>query len=313
MSFAAPLALLCLFAVPLAVLAHVAAQHRRRRYPVRFTAVSTLAAVAGTEPQRRRHLPLALFALTLAALALALARPQRTIQVPVQRASVVLVTDVSRSMSATDVSPTRLDAARQAALSFLGQVPEELRVGLVAYSDVAQTLQTPTTEHEAVTDALATLQPISGTATGAGLRTALDDLKVRQSSAARPPAALVLLSDGSATDGAAGDDVAAEARRLRVPIYTVALGTPDGTITLRGQTLNVPPDTEALERIAAASGGEAFRAEDSDQLDAVYEKLGSQIGTEPERQEITALFAGAALLLLAGALTSSLRLGGRLP
>jgi len=313
MSFASPLALLCLFAVPLAVLAHVAGQRRRRRYPVRFTALSTLASVAGTEPQWRRHLPLALFALALAALSLSLARPERTVQVPVQRASVVLVTDVSRSMSATDVSPTRLEAARQAALSFLGKVPEALRVGLVTFSDVAQTLQTPTTDHGAVEEALDTLQPISGTATGAGLRTALDDLKIRASNARRPPAALVLLSDGSATDGAAADIVAAEAKRLRVPIYTVALGTADGTITLRGQTLEVPPDTEALQRIAAESGGQAFRAEDSDQLDAVYDKLGSQIGSRPEKQEITAMFAGGALLLLAAALMSSLRLGGRLP
>ena len=313
MSFSAPLALLCLFAVPLAVLAHVAAQRRRRRYPVRFTALSTLAAVAGAEPQWRRHLPLALFALALAALSLSLARPERTIDVPVQRASVVLVTDVSRSMSATDVSPTRLEAARQAALSFLDKIPDALRVGLVTYSDVAQTLQTPTTDHDAVKGVLDTLQPISGTATGAGLRTGLDDLKVRTSAVRRPPAAMVLLSDGSATDGAAADIVAAEAKRLRVPIYTVALGTPDGTITLRGQTLEVPPDTEALQRIAVESGGQAFRAEDSDQLDAVYQKLGSQIGSRPAKQEITALFAGGALLLLAGAMASSLRLGGRLP
>ena len=174
----------------------------------------------------------------------------------------------------------------------------------MTFSDVAQTLQTPTTDHEAVSSALDTLQPISGTATGAGLRTALDDLKVRGAGARRPPAALVLLSDGSATDGAAADIVAAEAKRLRVPIYTVALGTPDGTIVLRGRTLNVPPDPEALQRIATESGGQAFRAEDSDQLDAVYEKLGSQIGTKPEQQEITALFAGGALLLLGGALVS---------
>jgi Ca-activated chloride channel family protein len=314
MSFASPIALLCLFAVPLAVLAHVAAQRRRRRYPVRFTALSTLAAVAGAEPQWRRHVPLALFALALAALSLSLARPERTVQVPVQRASVVLVTDVSRSMSATDVSPTRLEAARQAALSFLGKVPEALRVGLVTFSDVAQTLQTPTTDHDAVNDQLDTMQPISGTATGAGLRTALDDLKVGgDTSARRPPAALVLLSDGSATDGAAADIVASEAKRLRVPIYTVALGTPDGTITLRGQTLNVPPDIDALKRIASESGGQAFRAEDSDQLDAVYDRLGSQIGTKPEKREITSYFAGAALLLLGAALVSSLRLGGRLP
>ena len=184
-------------------------------------------------------------------LALSLARPETTVQVAVQRASVVLVTDVSRSMSATDVSPTRLEAARQAASSFLDKVPDELRVGLVTFSDVAQTLQTPTTDHDAVDDQLDTMQPISGTATGAGLRTALDDLKVgSDDSARRPPAALVLLSDGSATDGAAADIVASEAKRLRVPIYTVALGTPDGTITLRGQTLNVPPDIDALKRIA---------------------------------------------------------------
>ena len=313
MSFASPLALLCLFAVPLAVLAQIAAQRRRRRYPVRYTALATLAAVAAPEPQWRRHLPLALLALALAALSLSLARPQKTVQVAVQRASVVLVTDVSRSMSATDVSPTRLEAARQAAASFLRKVPDELRVGLVTFSDVAQTLQTPTTDHASVEGALDSLQPIAGTATGAGLRTALDDLKISgDASARRPPAALVLLSDGSATDGAAADIVAADAKRLRVPIYTVALGTPGGTIEIQGRTLSVPPDTDALERIASESGGQAFRAEDSDQLGAVYEKLGSQIGTKPEKREITALFAGFALLLLGGALVSSLRLGGRL-
>jgi len=313
-SFASPVALLCLFALPLALALHIGAGRRRRRYPVRFPALATLAAVAAPEPRSRRHLPFALFALALAALAISLARPEKTVQVAVERASVVLVTDVSRSMSATDVSPTRLEAARRAALGFLAKVPDALRVGLVTYSDVPQTLQTPTTEHDAVRQALDALQPISGTATGAGLATALNDLKVRtgDTSARRPPAAIVLLSDGSATDGAAADEVAAEAKRLRVPIYTVALGTPDGTITLEGRTLNVPPDPEALQRIATESGGEAFRAEDSDQLDAVYDRLGSQIGTKPEKREITVVFAGIALVLLGGALVSSLRLGSRL-
>jgi Ca-activated chloride channel family protein len=313
-SFQAPLALLCLFAVPLAILVHVSAQRRRRRYPVRFPALATLAAVVPSGPQWTRHVPFALFSVALAALALSLARPQHTVNVPVERASVVLVTDVSRSMSATDVSPTRLEAARRAAQNFLDNVPDELRVGLVSFSDIAQTLQTPTTDRDAVRNALETLQPLAGTATGAGLRTALDDLKIRaDTSARRPPAALVLLSDGSATDGQAADQVAAEAKRLRVPVYTVALGTPDGTITLQGQVLRVPPDPEALKRIASASGGEAFRAEDSDQLDAVYNRLGSQIGTKPEKREVTAAFAGLALLMLGGAVASSLRLGGRLP
>ena len=149
---------------------------------------------------------------------------------------------------------------------------------------------------------------------GAGLRAALDSLKITGDAAARrPPSAIVLLSDGSATDGGAADEAAAEAKRLRVPIYTVALGTPDGTITLGGQVLRVPPDPEALKRIAQESGGVAFSASDSDQLNAVYDRLGSQIGTKPEKREVTALFAGLALLLLGGAVASSLKLGGRLP
>jgi Ca-activated chloride channel homolog len=313
-SFLSPLALLVLFAVPLALLAHVAAGRRRRRYPVRFPALATLAAVAAPEPRWSRHLPFALFALALAALAISLARPEKTIQVPVERASVVLVTDVSRSMAAKDVSPTRLAAARSAAESFLDRVPDELRVGLVAFSDSAQTLQTPTTDHGAVSRALDTLQPIRGTATGAGLGTALADLKIRRAAAERrPPAALVLLSDGAATDNPAADRVAEEARRLRVPIYTVALGTPAGTVEINGHMQNVPPDPEALRRVATTSGGEAFEAEDADELDAVYDRLGSQIGTKPGKREITTYFAGAALLLLGGALVSSLRLGGRLP
>jgi Ca-activated chloride channel family protein len=313
-SFEAPLALLCLFAVPLAILVHLSAQRRRRRYPVRFPALATLAAVVAPEPAWRRQLPFALFCVAVASLAVSLARPQKTIQIPVERASVVLVTDVSFSMSATDVSPTRLEAARQAALTFLGKVPSSLRVGLVAFSDGPQTLQTPTTDRASVSAALETLEPINGTATGAGLRAALDDLRISADrSARRPPAALVLLSDGSATDGAAADDVATEAGRLRVPIYTVALGTPEGTIVRHGQVQSARPDPAALARIASESGGKAFRAEDADELGAVYDELGSQLGTKPGKREITTTFAGLALLLLAGAVVSSLRLGGRLP
>ena len=315
MSFAAPLALLCLAIVPLAVLAHIAAQRRRRRYPVRYTALSVLAAVASEEPRWRRHLPLALAALALGALALSLARPERTVAVPVERASVVLVTDVSRSMSAMDVSPTRLEAARRAAQSFVDKVPDAMRIGLVAYSDTPQTLQSPTTEHELVSAALETLQPIGDTATGGGLQAALDSLQLpADTSTARPPAAILLISDGKSSDGELAYDVATAARRQRIPIFTVALGTPDGVILLDGGTpKRVPPDPEALRKIASLSGGTAFHAEDADQLGDVYERLGSQLGTEPEQREITVLFAGAALLLLAGAMAASLGLNGRLP
>jgi Ca-activated chloride channel family protein len=314
MSVASPLALLALAIVPLAVLAHIAAHRRRRRYAVRYTALSILAAVASEEPRWRRHLPFALLALALLALTFSLARPERTVAVPVERASVVLVTDVSRSMSATDVSPSRLEAARRAAQSFVDQVPRAMRVGLVAFSDAAQTLQSPTTDHKLVSNALQTLQTIGGTATGAGLQTALDALALpTDPSTARPPAALLLLSDGKATDGTLAYEVATAARRLRVPIFTVALGTPDGVILDRGTPVGVPPDREALRRIASLSGGKAFQAEDADQLGDVYQRLGSQLGTEPEQREITVLFAGAGLLLLAGAMAASLGLNGRLP
>ena len=314
MSFASPLALLCLAALPLAVMANVAAQRRRRRYPVRYTALSTLAAIASEEPRWRRQVPFALLALALLALVISLARPERTVAVPVARASVVLVTDVSRSMSAVDVKPTRLEAARSAAQGFLKKVPDTLRVGLISFSDYAQTLQTPTTDHQAVSRALETLQPINGTATGAGLNAALQDLKIRgKSTAGRPPAAIVLLSDGAATDRDAAFVAASEARRLRVPIYTVALGTPEGTIMRSGQLTRATPDPQALRRIASLSGGKAFRAEDSDELSSVYDEIGSQLGTEPEQREITVVFAGAALLLLAGAMVASLSMNGRLP
>lgn len=315
MSFGDPFALLCLAVVPLAVLAHVAAQRRRRRYPVRFTALATLAAVAGEEPRWRRHLPLALLSLALAALAVSLARPERTVGVPVERATVVLVTDVSRSMSASDVRPTRLQAARRAAQSFVDQVPKAMRIGLVAYSDVSQTLQKPTTDRTAIKAALASLQPYGGTLTGAGLQTALGDLEIApDESARRPPSAILLLSDGKSDDGTLAYEVATEARRLGVPIYTVALGTPDGAITdVTGRVTRVPPDPAALRRIASLSGGQAFQAEDSDQLGSIYDKLGSQLGTQPEQREMTVVFAGAGLLLLAAALGASLGLGGRLP
>ena len=315
MSFQSPVFLLGLLAVPLALALHVLAQRRRRRYAVRFPALATLAVALPRGPQWRKAVPPALFLAAIIGLVLSLARPEITVAVPVERASVVLVTDVSRSMQATDVEPSRLEAARDAAGAFLGRVPDELRVGLVAFSTTADTLQTPTDDHDAVKAALESLAPIEGTATGAGLRAALEDLRAAGTGGkGRPPSAIVLLSDGTATDGEAAFAAAQEARRLGIPIYTVALGTPDGVIELGdGRAISVPPDPAALERIASLSGGRAFTADDGDELDAVYERLGSQIGTKAEEREVTAAFAGGAIVLLLGAIGGSLRWGARLP
>ena len=315
MSFDAPVFLLLACLAPLAVAAYLEAQRARRRYAVRFPAVPTVAALVPRAPGWRRHLPAGVFALAVATLAAALARPQTTVAVPIERASVVLVTDVSRSMQATDVDPTRLEAARSAARSFLDRVPAELRVGLVTFSDTAQTLSSPTTDRLEVRDGLKGLEAIAGTATGAGLRAGLEALTATPRRGERPtPSALVVLSDGAATDGDAAFRAARDARRLRIPIYTVALGTPDGVVQIPGGRLvAVPPDPEALRRISGISGGVAFTADDAQELDTVYEHLGSQIGTKREKREVTAAFAAGALLLLLASVAGSLRWSGRLP
>jgi Ca-activated chloride channel family protein len=307
MSFAAPLFLLGLLALPAGVAVHLLAQRRRRRYAVRFPGAPVAALAAPVTTRWRRHVPSALLALAVAGLVTALARPETTVAVPVEQASVVLVTDTSRSMTATDVAPDRLTAARQAAERFLDEAPEELRVGAVAFSDAARVLQPPTTDHEQVRAALAGLSADGGTATGDGLASALETLEGGER---RPPAAVVLLSDGKQTAGRDAIEVAQEAGRLEVPVYTVALGTPDGVVD---GNLRVPPDPEALRQIAQASGGQAFEAADGDQLTAVYERLGSQLGTREETREVTAAFAAAGILLLGGALVGSVRGFGRLP
>ncbi len=311
MSFQAPIFLLGLAVVPLALAALALARRRPARYVVRFPALPTLAQVAPRGPRWRRIVPPALLCLALAGLALALARPETTVAVPVEQASVVLVTDTSGSMNATDVEPSRLDAAKDAAERFLDRVPDELRVGLVAFADAPNTVLRPTDDRDAVRAAIGRLAAEGGTATGDALDSALRALGTRAEDS--PPAAVVLLSDGATTVGRDPAEVAREAAAAGVPVYTVALGTEDGVVESQGQVLRVPPDPEALQEVSQLSGGVAFAAEDAGALDEVYERLGSQIGTREEKREISAGFAAAGLLLLGGSLAASLRWRGRLP
>jgi Ca-activated chloride channel homolog len=311
-SFASPLVLLSLVALPVLAAAYTWLRRRPGRYSARFPGVPVLAGAVAVTPLWRRHVPAAVVAVALVALALALARPHATVAVPVERASVVLVTDASRSMLATDVEPSRMDAARGAAEAFLDGVPEELRVGAVAFSTTPRSVVAPSHDREAVRAHLASLQADGGTAAGDGLAEALRLLESNDDR--RPPAAVVLLSDGKTTTGRDPVDVARQARAADVPIYTVALGTAGGTITdSSGSILPVPPDPETMAEIAAASGGESFDVEDAEQLDAVYERLGSQIATRPEQREITAGFAAGGIALLVAAAALSLRAGSRLP
>ena len=312
MSFQAPIFLAGLIAIPLALAALAAARRRPARYTVRFPALPTLQAVMPRAPRWRRIVPTALLCLALAGLVTALARPEATVAVPVEKASVVLVTDTSGSMDATDVSPTRLAAAKSAAERFLGRVPKSLQVGLVAYADGPHTVVRPTQDRDEVKGTLESLQAEGGTATGDALASALSTLGTRGKKA--PPAAIVLLSDGATTSGRDPAQVAQQAKAAGVPVYTVALGTADGVVQAPdGQVLQVPPDPDALRQIAETSGGRAFTAQDADALDSVYETLGSRIGTKKEKREISAGFAAAGLLMLGGALFTSLRWRGRLP
>lgn len=316
MSFAAPVALLALLLLPALAIAYVLRRRRRKEFVVRFPAASVLAGVVPRSPAWRRWLAPALLAASAVALVLALARPQATVAVPVERASVVLVTDASGSMRADDVEPTRLRAAQNAAQRFLDQVPDSLLVGFVSYSSAPMTVVEPSVDRTAVRSALAALRADGGTATGDALDSALDRLEARRGDDGEvDPAAVVLLSDGKTTAGSDPVRAAERAGALGIPIYTVALGTPEGVIQNGpyGGLLPVPPDPETLREIAERSGGAAFRVEDAAELDRVYEGLGSQIGTRDERREVSSLFAGGGLLLLLAGLAAGLRWRGSLP
>ena len=316
MSFATPVWLLGLALVPLAVLAYQASRRRGSRYAVRYTAVPSLKVAAAAVPAWRRHLPAALALAALAALVLALAKPQKTVAVPVERASIMLVTDHSRSMSATDVEPDRLSAAQRAARTFLDRCPSQVRVGAVAFSDTPDAVQAPSSDHDDARRIVDAQVADGATATGAALEVAIDALKNDKQNGKRPPSAIVLLSDGKTTVPPDPVPVARTAGQLKIPIYTVALGTRDATVPNPnpfGTPLLVAPDPQTLRQIAQVSGGKAFTAEDSDSLKSIYKTLGSQLGTKTQKKQITATFAIGGLVLLLGAAFSSLRWAGRLP
>jgi Ca-activated chloride channel family protein len=312
MSFASPLHLLALLVLPALAALWALARSRRRTFAMRHPGASVVASVVPAVPAWRRWLAPALLTTALAALALAFARPQTTVAVPVERASVMLVTDGSGSMNATDVDPSRLAAAQRAAKSFLSSAPDSLQIGFVSYANAVQNLIEPTLDHSTVGDAVDALQADGGTATGDALTAALDRLQARRGSDGKTaPAAIILLSDGKTTDGSDPLLAAARAKRLGIPIATVALGTAEGTIVMpTGETFAVPPDPETLRAIAQRSGGTAYAVDDADQLDRIYKGLGSRVGTTHEQRDVGSLFAAGGLVLLLGSAGTGLRRRG---
>ncbi|MGH3081262.1 MAG: VWA domain-containing protein [Gaiellaceae bacterium] len=340
MRFERPLLLLSLLLLAaLVALVWWLQRRRRMRYAVRFTNLEVLAAVAGGNAWRR-VLPPAVFVAALVALSLASARPHVDRMVPKDRAMVILVIDTSRSMQAKDVKPTRLAAAQEAVRHFLDHAPKKLRIGLILFAGEAQVATPPTTDHELVEQSvneIGEFQSFGGTAIGDALaaavqlvRDSLSDVQQTIALRAAPAeetkglASVLFLSDGAQTCGIlAPFEGADQAKEAGVPVYTVALGTPEGTVTGRfgfgpggpdpgspnfggERVIPVPPDPETLRGIAETTGGEFTEARTADALEKTYEKLGSSLGREPGESEVTFILLAVAggLLLAAGVLSA---------
>ena len=342
MTFARPLLLLTLLVIPVAVGLYVLTERRRMRYAIRFTNIDILAGVVAGRIWRR-YVPLGLFLLALATLCIGVARPEHTTLVAKDRATVILVIDVSRSMEARDVKPSRIGAAAAAVRTFLDRVPKRLQVGLIAFAGDPAVATPPTTNHALVREALGTIQyfpSFGGTAIGDALaaavtlgQQAVNGVNGNLAAVTSAPAAqarglvsILFLSDGAQTRGTLQPLEGAErARAAGIPVYTVALGTPNGTLDFGfgrpppngsinpspfggpPRRVPVPPDPATLHAIADRTGGQFFAARNAKSVQAAYSKLGSRLGRTPGRSEVTyAFLAAAAGLLVAAGLLSAL-------
>lgn len=300
MTFASPGRLWLLVAVVAVAAAHVLLQRRRPRFAVRLPGLALLASVAPRVGWRRHVAPAALL-LSMTGATAAFAEPRAEVQVPRERATIVVALDVSLSMAATDVDPDRLTAAKAAAVDFVDGLPAGFDVGLVAFSGTSRIAVAPTPDHGAVTAAVEDLTTGDGTAIGeavassltaaAGVRTGVEDV----------PAHVVLLSDGASTVGRPVRAAVEQAVAAGVPVSTIAYGTQEGEVQIEGRRIRVPVDAPALAELATSTGGTAYEAASGDELEDVYDDIGSTVGTTTESREISSGVAGLALLSAVGA------------
>lgn len=307
---------LAFLAVPVALLAaYVVAQRARQRTALRFTTVDMLASVAPKRPGWQRHLPAAALLMALAVFVVGFAQPARAVRVAKQRATLILVLDVSGSMVAGDVAPSRLAAAQQGAKSFVNALPLGLQIGLETFSSTAQMLVAPTSDRSSLDSAIDSLKAGGGTATAAALQLALNAISALPpaSNGKQAPAAIVLASDGAPTVGIDGQDpitsaesVAQKAKQAGIPIHTIAYGTESGAVLIEGELIPVPADPVSMSQIASLSGGKTFTAQSAGQLKSVYDQIGRAVGFDVRKRDITAWFTGIGLLLAVAAAAGAL-------
>ena len=304
MTFQQPAFLLALLVVPVLAGLYLLAQRRRRRYTMRFTNLALLQSVMPGRPSVRRHVPPALFLLGAAGLLLAMSGPVLNLEVARSNASVMLVVDVSGSMQATDVQPTRLEAAREASRTLIDQLPGNARVGLVSFSSSALLAAPLTDDRDRVRSALDGLQANGGTAIGEGLALAVQQLAQRSQTAAagkQPSSLIVLLTDGVSTSGVEPLTAADRARAAGIPVATVGIGLRNASVKVRGQEVG-GVDEETLQAIANDTGGRYYYAQAGGQLQQIYSSLGSEFGWEFVRWDATIpLIVAGTLAVLAAA------------
>jgi Ca-activated chloride channel homolog len=314
---------LFLFAVLGLIGLYIVVQMARQKRMLRFANMELLESVAPKRPSRWRHLPAILLVMSLLLLTVAMAGPTNDVRIPRNRAVVMLTIDVSQSMRATDVSPSRLAAAQEAAKQFADQLTPGINLGLIAYAGTATVLVSPTTNRDATKAAIDKLQLADRTATGEGIFTALQAIAtvgaVIGGGDAPPPARIVLMSDGKETvpsnpDNPKGAYTAARtAKDQGVPISTVSFGTPYGYVEINDQRQPVPVDDEMLKKIAQLSGGDAYNASSLEQLKQVFTSLQEQIGYETRKGDASAGWLRLGALVLALAALAALLINRRLP
>jgi Ca-activated chloride channel family protein len=317
MNFLAPGRLLLLLLVAALAGLYVWLQYRRRHAAVRFTNLAVLAEVAPARPGWRRHVPAGVLALALAALVVSIAEPVHAVRVPKEAATVMLVIDVSASMDATDVSPSRLTAATAAAKAFVDDLPPQVRVGLISFDRIARVIASPTVDHQSVAQGIDRLILGTGTATGDAIYTALDALAASDDTAGaaqttKGGSAIVLLSDGVPTVGRPVSAAADEAASQGVPISTIAFGTATGTVIVQGRLVSVPADPDTMASIAETTSGKFFQAVSEKQLRTIYKDIGTRVGFDTEQRDASGPILTVAVVALLAASGLALVWNGRL-